>query len=134
MTRSLNGKVAVITGAGSGMGRSMALRLAEDNAKIAIWDINGAGAEETACPTGDHAQLRLVGGDLGVLAAIGRLADHDQGVAVSEVVGQLAEAVRVQVAGFGVGDVGLDQEAGQGSGFAVLSADRCFEEQDVAHT
>ena len=28
MTRSLNGKVAVITGAGSGMGRSMALRLA----------------------------------------------------------------------------------------------------------
>ena len=48
MTRSLNGKVAVITGAGSGMGRSMALRLAEDQAKIAIWDINGAGAEETA--------------------------------------------------------------------------------------
>jgi 2-hydroxycyclohexanecarboxyl-CoA dehydrogenase len=48
MTRSLNGKVAVITGAGSGMGRSMAIRLAEDNAKIAIWDINGQGAEETA--------------------------------------------------------------------------------------
>lgn len=48
MTRSLNGKVAVITGAGSGMGRSMALRLAEDDAKIAIWDINGDGAEETA--------------------------------------------------------------------------------------
>ena len=48
MTRSLNGKVAVITGAGSGMGRSMALRLAEDQARIAIWDINGAGAEETA--------------------------------------------------------------------------------------
>jgi 2-hydroxycyclohexanecarboxyl-CoA dehydrogenase len=48
MTRSLNGKVAVITGAGSGMGRSMALRLAEDDARIAIWDINGKGAEETA--------------------------------------------------------------------------------------
>jgi 2-hydroxycyclohexanecarboxyl-CoA dehydrogenase len=48
MTRSLNGRVAVITGAGSGMGRSMAIRLAEDNAKIAIWDINGAGAGETA--------------------------------------------------------------------------------------
>jgi len=30
------------------MGRSMALRLAEDDAKIAIWDINGEGAEETA--------------------------------------------------------------------------------------
>ena len=48
MTRSLGGKVAVITGAGSGMGRSMALRLAEDDARIAIWDINRAGAEETA--------------------------------------------------------------------------------------
>lgn len=48
MTRSLGGRVAVITGAGSGMGRSMALRLAEDEAKIAIWDINGEGAEETA--------------------------------------------------------------------------------------
>ena len=48
MTRSLNGRVAVITGAGSGMGRSMALRLAEDNARIAIWDINGECAEETA--------------------------------------------------------------------------------------
>lgn len=48
MTRSLGGRVAVITGAGSGMGRSMALRLAEDDAKIAVWDINAEGAEETA--------------------------------------------------------------------------------------
>jgi 2-hydroxycyclohexanecarboxyl-CoA dehydrogenase len=48
MTRSLGGRVAVITGAGSGMGRAMALRLAEDHAKIAIWDINRQGAEETA--------------------------------------------------------------------------------------
>ncbi len=48
MTRSLQGRVAVITGAGSGIGRAIALRLAEDSAKIAIWDINLAGAEETA--------------------------------------------------------------------------------------
>lgn len=44
----LNGKVAVVTGAGSGMGRSIAERLARDGAKVAIWDINGDGAEETA--------------------------------------------------------------------------------------
>jgi 2-hydroxycyclohexanecarboxyl-CoA dehydrogenase len=48
MTRSLNGRVAVVTGAGSGIGRAIAIRLAEDSAKIAIWDINLAGAEETA--------------------------------------------------------------------------------------
>lgn len=48
MTRSLNGRTAVVTGAGSGIGRAIALRLAEDTAKIAIWDINGDGAEETA--------------------------------------------------------------------------------------
>jgi 2-hydroxycyclohexanecarboxyl-CoA dehydrogenase len=48
MTRSLNGRVAVVTGAGSGIGRAIAIRLAEDTAKIAIWDINGEGAEETA--------------------------------------------------------------------------------------
>ena len=56
MTRSLNGRVAVVTGAGSGIGRAVAIRLAEDTAKIAIWDINGEGAEETA------RQIRSAGG------------------------------------------------------------------------
>lgn len=48
MTRSLQGRVAVVTGGGSGIGRAIAVRLAEDTAKVAIWDINAAGAEETA--------------------------------------------------------------------------------------
>ncbi len=48
MTRSLQGRVAIVTGGGSGIGRAIAKRLAEDNAKVAIWDINLAGAQETA--------------------------------------------------------------------------------------
>lgn len=48
MTRSLKGRVAVVTGAGSGMGRAIAVRLAADGAAVAIWDINGDGAAETA--------------------------------------------------------------------------------------
>ena len=48
MTRSLNRRVAAVTGAGSGIGRGCALRLAEDTAKVAVWDINGESAEETA--------------------------------------------------------------------------------------
>jgi 2-hydroxycyclohexanecarboxyl-CoA dehydrogenase len=56
MTRSLQGRVAVVTGGGSGIGRAIAKRLAEDTAKVAIWDINGAGAEETA------AMIRDAGG------------------------------------------------------------------------
>lgn len=48
MSRSLKGRVAVVTGAGSGMGRAIAVRLAADGAAVAIWDINGDGAVETA--------------------------------------------------------------------------------------
>ena len=48
MTRSLQGRATVVTGGGSGIGRAIAIRLAEDTAKVAIWDVNGEGAEGTA--------------------------------------------------------------------------------------
>ena len=43
----LEGKCAVITGAGSGIGRATARLFAEEGARIAIADINHEGAEET---------------------------------------------------------------------------------------
>jgi len=45
---TLDGKVALITGAASGIGRGIALRLAAEGADIAILDINLPGARATA--------------------------------------------------------------------------------------
>lgn len=49
---SFKGKVALITGGGSGMGRSAAQTLASQGAKVAILDINEAGMAETAADFG----------------------------------------------------------------------------------
>lgn len=45
---TLKGKTAVVTGAASGIGRAIAVRLARDGATVAIWDLNGSAASETA--------------------------------------------------------------------------------------
>jgi NAD(P)-dependent dehydrogenase (short-subunit alcohol dehydrogenase family) len=44
---SLKGKVAIVTGAGSGIGRACGIRLAKDGSDVAVWDTDPAGAEET---------------------------------------------------------------------------------------
>ncbi|AGS35366.1 3-ketoacyl-(acyl-carrier-protein) reductase [Corynebacterium maris DSM 45190] len=44
----LKDEVAIITGGGSGMGRTGALRFAEEGAKVVVADLNGVAAEETA--------------------------------------------------------------------------------------
>ena len=59
----LDGKVALITGAGSGMGREACLVFASEGARIAAIDIDARSLEETAAATRDD------GGDLATLVA-----------------------------------------------------------------
>src|SRR2546425_12194910 len=40
-------RVALVTGAGSGIGRSIALRYAEEGADVAVLDVNGSSATAT---------------------------------------------------------------------------------------
>jgi 2-hydroxycyclohexanecarboxyl-CoA dehydrogenase len=44
---SLNGKTAVVTGGGAGIGRACSVQLARDGAAVAVWDLNGDAAAET---------------------------------------------------------------------------------------
>lgn len=46
--KSFNGKVAAITGAGSGIGRALARQLASEGCALALSDVNEAGLAETA--------------------------------------------------------------------------------------
>ena len=54
--KRFEGKVALVTGAGSGIGRALALRLASEGASVFCVDLQRAAVEETA------AQLRAAGG------------------------------------------------------------------------
>ena len=47
MTADMKGKVALVTGAASGLGRATALRLAQAGANLCLVDLNAAGLDET---------------------------------------------------------------------------------------
>ena len=57
MSGSLAGKIALVTGGGSGIGRASALAFAREGAQVIVADTDAAGGEETL------AQIRQAGGD-----------------------------------------------------------------------
>ena len=62
MTR-LSGHNAIVTGAGAGIGRAIAVRLATEGARVVVNDLHSAGAEKTVSliSAGGGAALTSIG-------------------------------------------------------------------------
>ena len=69
MTLKLDGKVALVTGSGRGIGRAIALKLASEGARIVINDLDDGPAQETL------AEIRAVGGQ--AVACVGNVTAPD---------------------------------------------------------
>jgi len=81
MPDTLNEKIALVTGAGSGIGRATSLVLAREGATIVVSDVNADGGEETL------SAIKDMGGDgMFVHADVSRAADVDA------LVGSIVEA------------------------------------------
>lgn len=59
MTNQLNGKNAIITGAGSGQGRATAIALVEAGARVMAADMDAAGLQTLATELGDAARTQI---------------------------------------------------------------------------
>jgi NADP-dependent 3-hydroxy acid dehydrogenase YdfG len=74
--KTLSNKIVAITGAGSGIGRALALRCADLGAALAISDVNEASLAETASLVGPKPRLHTAQVDVGQRDAIYAWADR----------------------------------------------------------
>jgi 3-oxoacyl-[acyl-carrier protein] reductase len=70
----LKDKVALITGAGGGIGRATAVRFAKEGAKLVLSDVDGDGLEETKKSIGGE-EVALVTGSVAVREDVQRMVD-----------------------------------------------------------
>jgi len=98
---SLNGKVAVVTGAGQGMGRAIAQRLAGEGAHVAALDINLEQASESVAGCADPYVCRAYACNVGDSRAV-----NEVFAAVEEDLGAVAILVN---------NAGIGQAPGDGS-------------------
>jgi len=72
----LKGRVAVITGAGSGIGRALAHAFAEQGASLVLADLDASDLEETRAELPREASVRLVLADVSLPDAVETLAEQ----------------------------------------------------------
>lgn len=77
MSKPLDGLVAVVTGAGRGLGRGIASRLAQDGGRVVVNDLDAGAAAETAELLGDAASS--CPGDVSSLDGAASVIDHAVG-------------------------------------------------------
>lgn len=77
LSRSITGRVAIVTGAASGMGRATALLFAAEGARVAVVDLDGEAAAKVARECGDDARAYAL--------------DVSDGAAIAQTVSAIAE-------------------------------------------
>jgi 3-oxoacyl-[acyl-carrier protein] reductase len=111
---SLDGKVAVVTGGGSGLGEAIALRLARAGARVAVLEVNMDAAELTAELVGGIAVHADVSDSSSVDTAAARIEEtvgpldvwvNNAGIAAAAQVERIAPAAEAQLAEAATGKV-----------------------------